>query len=373
MAREAATLVGKLIHNFETSLGISDDDYFDTPIYHPMAEGKYLLTLAFCQEANWVTRHWFEVRVAKSCQRLKNESLVSSASELAWGLGFSHNGLPCDEPYLITTAIVANGLGRACLAIDSDELRDVEDRALRWIASFLRNTVDQSAGKPALPTFSPTQPIRVLNSAAYAACTLAAALRRSGDSSRYGANTLETCCAILSGVAKSFVDGVGFPYAEGVDVFDLVHQCYIINSLLNEGRTENLELQALVAATNLFDGNKFLDTFSVETIETAVEMQLRARRACYFKTLHDKALVMRRKPARLWSMGEFLVTCIRLKEVSRYPAFWDLQARNAVEQLLLSHDLPGPGHIGHHRALMHVAHGLSAWLSSTGIQPKWAE
>ena len=366
LARSAAEVLAHVVRSFQDSDGVSADEYWKRPLYHPMAEGKYLQTLAVSQEAGWISMDWMQTQARAAARRLRAHAIAGEPNRMAWGLGFSYKGVPADEPYLITTAIVAAGLSELRCRVDHPDLADLHLKALNWIAEFI---ACRGSKRRSLPAFSPNQPIRVVNSGAYAA----SALLRAHALGQYEPTSAicRRASAILETVDASYRSDIGFPYADGVPVVDLLHQAYILNALLDAGRSADIEEQALTVVATLREGQRFLDTAKITDVATAIADQVKASQAVFLRVHGSIGLVLNHRPARLWSLGEVVVLCARLSQTGRYPEFWKLQSRRAAEQLLTSYHFAGDETPSLHRPAMHAAHGLAAWLKTTRIRPRF--
>src|SRR5262245_32375185 len=115
-ATSAETLrrtLDNLLEVFRQSAGEGADAYSETPTYLALAEAKYLQALASLHRSGLLSTSNLEQRTSEVLPRLMAANLSSQSGYALWGLGFAWNGwvpLDANEPYLITTSMVARAL-----------------------------------------------------------------------------------------------------------------------------------------------------------------------------------------------------------------------------------------------------------------------
>ena len=370
--RLAARVVADLIAGFEESGGVSRDQYCSSAVYHSMAEGKYLQTLAYWHKEGWISDIWLRGRLKKAELRLLESAYLEvnqGEGNAAWGLGFSHAGLPADEPYLITTAYVAKGLLNLPLAAQTDSILDLKRGALRWIEHWLGKDYvvsQESLAISKLPSFSPNQPLQVFNAVAYAASVIMLATTDKTIDLTGGKRSSEIASALLDSVGVQLISGIGWPYSSQSTRIDLLHQCFIFTALMSHMDFDIWEKQLIATLGLLFDGTKFLEKFDVLSLTEATARQTRAIRS-HVKLVGEHALAYQQTPARAWSLGELLLLTATLGKDSKHSDYWSVISKKVAQQIIGLY--ADPNSPMDHRQDMHVAHGLSAWLSLEGIKP----
>lgn len=354
-AREAiADFMGK----YESADGVSGDAYSALPNAHAMAEGKYLQTLASLRRSGLIGSADYLRRVTVASNRLVTMAIYRPDLEISWGLGFSWQNCDECEPFLITTAIVVRGLVDVCAAdrkISTALLRPAINGLSQWFETLLV-ALDSQRSVAMFPVYSPSMALPVANAAAYSASALHVAAR-SGFLTRLPENVPD----VIDHVRDTYLKGIGWIYMPRNPVVDLVHQCYILSSLLDVFGCESTETAALATLGNFWLGEFTADRGRwIESLGegTAVPVGTALRQ-------HSSGwLAIDAVPARLWSLGEMNVVIARFARMGRFSRYWtDVMRRLA---LTLVHRLTGPpeGESEFFRHAAHAAHGLAETLET---------
>jgi hypothetical protein len=358
----------------ETSQGQGNDAYFIPKAYHPMADGKYLAALAAMHGGALISDGHLKKQVSEACERLDGSSLPAGQDGKTWGLGFALKNLPADEPYLITTAIVCNGL-RQCL---TSEVRiKALDQLLSAAQVGLHAMCRKNAMPPAhiaaishpvagkffssllgrwrhrntlIPLYSPGIREPVYNAAA-AACACLALPVEGGRSNAEWKN-------VLRWIRLWKIANLGWPYAPGNPTVDLLHQCYILNALADVFGAPSVEedtasmLGQFYGCGGLTDVLKLADGRSMSDNTDIIR-------------IIDRKYSVRVLPrvARVWSLGELLVLLSRLAGHGRFTQFWLRQGRMIAQVLLSRLENTTDPETGYPRHTMHALHGLSCYLT----------
>lgn len=340
-----------LLDEYDASRGVGDaDDYDSTPRVHPMAEGKYLLACAELADAGILTAGALQRRARPVVDRLAGSS-VGGAGSAAWGLGFSFRDLPSDEPYTITTSVVAHGLTRVSRHLRGNafgESTDLRDRAVRWLLTDVPRVPFHGAPAPA---YSPNLPVVAHNVSAYWGGALVGALPDDDPA-------LAEVRSVAEKVDDAYIDLAGWPYAPSSPRVDLVHNAYVGWGLLTAlpDRRVRLGRRLLTTLSQFGGGATWFDAYDVR--ETAALLQDPATSAgSAIRVLGEWTLVGLARPARAWSVGEALVL---LGELSVDPVVGELAHRQqrTLAGVVLRDYLPEP----RHRHGMHLAHGMASVL-----------
>lgn len=315
-----------------------------------MAEGKYLLTIAELYRSKLINSQDFENQVQQACERLHSKTIAIDGG-IGWGLGFSWRNLPPTEPYLITTAIILHGLGSlAQQHTASAEFTNLLHEGLGGLTQWATKQTVPHTGLPIrLPIFSPGIPEPVLNAAAYALYVLKQYAPDIG--------VREQASHALSHFGDLRREEIGWEYSPSTRVVDLIHQCYLINAL-HEDDFAAFE-QNLIELVQLFDSvGGYAD--KCEIIESkhtisSVDIPLLRRAG-------DLYVNIARKPARLWSLGELLVSISKATSKSINRTAWKRRG-HAVTEAILGHYTRHSRETQYPRHSMHAAHGLASYLA----------
>lgn len=347
-----------LLRQYEDAGGKSADAYSQTPQIHPMAEGKYMSTLAALQRTGTVKKDFITGHMRQSLERLERTA-VPQRTGIAWGLGFPFREASANEPYVITTCIVVTGL------LDAMELTDGDDRgrlaglvkdALTWL-------LDGACRAPwngiEVPTFSQSIPEVVFNVVAQWSYVLTRAQELDVLPQSGGGQTgdhREAATAVLD----QFRPNVGWTYGELSTRLDLLHTCYIGNALLYTlpHRRDKIDRALLVATTQFLSPQGWFDRFDVLDPDDALGRP-RPWSARTHRFMDQTALFGFDRTARPWSVGELLVLAATSASSGSTSQFWATQLR-PVATLAVGRYLETK----QFRHSMHLAHGLAGVLEA---------
>lgn len=105
----AHTYLANALAAIEAADGLGVDHDCPDLIAHPMADGRILSTVASMRALGLITQAEHDDYAAACADRL-SENSVELAGGLAWGLNFATPGSPADDPFIVTTAMIAEGL-----------------------------------------------------------------------------------------------------------------------------------------------------------------------------------------------------------------------------------------------------------------------
>lgn len=352
--RAKATLLKLLATHHETS-GIGQDYYCQENRYHPMAEGKYLLALAECCRAGIIGEDTFRKQASAATARLMADANQDSRTtgDIAFGLNFAYKQSDTCDRYLITTAIVAHGLleSRDLLTSLPHDEQLLEGITI-WLNALSRvsSTNDPGCTSPNCALrYSEQLDTRIFNANAYAA-RIVHSLKAAGFPITISPDP------IINWLERGFVPRIGWPYNEGSTRFDLLHECYIMNSL--SILLPNLENDAFAVLCAFIQNTGVVDAFDTVSFEEAMVRVAKASRTT-LRFDGRVVLVYTDKPARLWSVGEALVLASFYCRHGSYRSAWkNMLARLASFALSTCDSYPS-----HYlRESMHLAHGLASFL-----------
>jgi hypothetical protein len=357
----ARSIAELLLATFESCNGAGTDDYSNDVRVHPMAEGKYLSAMTVMRRIKLLSASAFTRRLDASLDRLERCDLLKARDECgaAWGLGFAYRDAPADEPYVVTTAIVAAGL----FAAGSERSLESAGRALQWLdESAPRSEVAGPSGTLRVHQyqFSPVIRETVVNAAALAAGVL-----------HIGARSIDHR-SVADWIVQLHDGHAGWWYTASVPKVDLLHQCYIIAALLDLDRLDDADELAQRTLPGFFAGHELLDKISVISAEKAATAIVKSsHEGCFFPT-SDVAVYRHGARARIWSIGELLHVVSRLlvARTNRAP-LWNAMLRRLLADLpgmLARHAQSIPDWAIRVRHSMHLAHGLACAIEALRLQ-----
>ncbi|HRP63227.1 MAG TPA: hypothetical protein PK400_08045 [Phycisphaerales bacterium] len=339
-------LLDQLLECYEATGGRSVDDYDDEARVHPMAEGKYISTLVQMRHSRLISEHRYLAAARQTLVRLESANVAQSPKEAAWGLGFSYRDAPAEEPYVITTAIIAHGL----MDLPHQESGHLASRAVRWLTeSAPKQTIDFRGKSLEFPLFSPHIPELIINVAAVATSVL------------HRASLLHHVAERAAWIESLYVRPVGWPYATDNLRVDLLHQCYILNALADLSGVLAVE-EATIRLLGIFrSGTGFKDRMTILSKDELHNLANHASTDWFFELADDQWVLRHMDRARDWSLGELLVLVSRLEQGGRYRSLWRGAVRSILEMVapILESDLNNTSR-QRFRHSIHLAHGV-AW------------
>lgn len=360
LAARARVALISLLDDYHQAGGCGPDAYHDIPISHPMADGRFLAAAATAARTRLIPMGQLRSMAKAALLRL-DQAALPFAGGLGWGLGFDHGASDQREPFLITTAMIAEGLIELAPLLPDQplaaRLRDASQDALRtWCRT--ESALNADLGME-LPIYSATIRRPILNAAIYAISVLARSAARSENVA--SADLISS----LRRIRDLRRPGIGWLDDPESPVIDLLHQCFILNSLsaglpadLRNMAAEDL---AMVETLSLFSALPgFLDTASLVR-----DPELPPTGGVVLRPIGDAFLAIRPKPARLWSLGELLVALswrIEGRSDGR-TGQWRAYAAPACEALL-ARLAEGDVETTFPRQQMYAAFGLARFLAA---------
>ncbi len=345
----------KSLHKYEESGGNGSDAYCDAPQYHPMADGKYLQVLAVLRSTGLISKPHFQQRSLDACARIE-KSAIKLEDGVGWGLGFSWRNLSPTEPFLITTAIVTRGL------LDCHHQGLASDRAVNLLSTgaaglvvWIRNNSVVVNEKYSLPVYSPNIREPIYNAASYAFGTLKL-IDKSEGRTPSNIDTLD----VMEWISLRRVAGLGWPYSPASPIVDLLHQCYILNSLADVFGAQSVEKECAEMLSQFAAPCCFSD--AIRLVMSKEELSSK-RDIPWLRSLGDFQLELLPKRARLWSLGELLVLLSRLGEEGENSEAWVRQARQVAEMIVSRLSAEDDEEARYPRHTMHAVHGLASYLA----------
>ncbi len=364
MALSTSTRAKRFIDNALKRIAECDgrgvDPYWETPAIHPMAEAKLLSAVAAYARAGLISETGSRAICTEVVRRL-GETALPRFGGIAWGLNFPwlERSAAADEPYLITTSLVAIGLcdARRLGFPGGSELLEGAVRALAaWPALQLPSGP--------IPVYSPAIAQPIINTAAMWAVALIEAGFCTADA------------PLLSPVKRfleaNYLDGLGWRYGVADNIIDLVHNAYTLQAA-RRLFPDSFEAQAAALIGLLRNGMSFDDKVRVIPAAGIFELSPRVQ----FQIVGDHAIVRTGDSARSWSSGEILVTIADLADQGDHRRYWlgllRLTLAEAVDQLAVAaedspmavdSDLQEQHGALYVRHLTHVLHGFARALET---------
>lgn len=344
-----------LLRTYEEAEGVSADYYCAVPKYHPMAEGKYLLTISALRRAELISTTAFNRLHRRAIDRLVQSTQWDSRGGCGFGLNFAYKESSPTDRFLITTSIVGHGL------VESERLLSSPNVGARKLISGIHTWLSYLRSKDALalPNYSDEISRVVPNAIAYAALFE----KLSSESGLSDSDPRPEVAAAW--VRDQFVTGVGWPYTPDSRRVDLLHQCYIINSLTAFFGVQ-VEPEALTSLCGFLLPNTLLDKFDIASEGEVIDALSRSKSMCG-RFAGNVSQVWSSQTARPWSVGESLIVAAQFSQFGQYAPAW----RNVTSKILSIGQLYRErargtklDYDGQFRYSMHVAHGLASVLES---------
>jgi hypothetical protein len=348
--------IEKNLYAYEKNQGVGPDAYCEAPQCHPMADGKYLQALAVLRCTGLISIPHFQQRSLDACARIE-KSAIKFEDGISWGLGFSWRNLPTNETFLITSSIVSRGLLDChCQGLLSDQAANLLRLAGSGLKEWIKN-LSMLVGEKylSLPVYSPNIREPIFNAAAYALGTLKII------------NEFEGLASISSGTLNKMkwiksrrVIGLGWPYSPTNPVVDLLHQCYILNSLADVFGVQSVEKECAEMVGQFAGPCCYADAMR---LVMSKEEFVSKRDIPWLRSLGDLQIEALPKPARLWSLGELLVLLSRLGEEGKNSEAWIRQGRQVAEMIVSQLSAEDDVEAQYPRHIMHAVHGLASYLA----------
>lgn len=350
-------LMFALFEQYETSRGISADAYCETPQWHAMAEAQYLEAVVAAHSTRLLSDAQAGQRATASVARLQDGALRREAGAFAqWGLGFLWRDCPVDEPHLITTALVTRALAGAAGLVPS---ADLAREGVAGMDRLPKREIRLGARRAMVPVYTETLTETVENTVGVWAEVV---LGHQGLLNP-APGTVADAGLVLDWLADRFTPSLGWAYAGNRPVFDLVHQVYIVEALMQGGNLPELEARALETFASFRAGTGFIDSMRLVDRVAAILAAERSG-AVYPMFRGDHVLTANTKPARLWSLGALLGCFGKLALDGSEPGYWLSQIRRFPVQML-------PDRFGaDFRQEMHLARGAALALKALREQAR---
>lgn len=347
--------ITNLLNIYEENNALGIDAYSPEKIYHPMADAKYLTTLTVLYNTKKITKANFSKRIYEPIERLQNSIVDNDSKFSGWGLGFEWRELTKDEPFLITTSLIVKSLSNIVKILPEDEHSNrLYLQGLVYLKKWCEiKHLTAPINSSSLPMYSPNIKEPIFNAAAYALSTII-------FSEAFSANKqVAHLQNILSYIDAQHIDGIGWCYSDENYRIDLLHQCYILNSMMDINGVQSYEIHCLEMIGHFMLPDGMLDVVSLHTSEkNFYEKEIKAMRK-----IGKKWIEVLPKKARLWSLGELLVVISRLCQMGNNTEAW-FQFGRKISTWIIIHLEDNDIESVYPRHTMHAAHGLSAYLSA---------
>jgi hypothetical protein len=349
--------VERLLGEYEATAGIGVDAYCDQPCYHAMADGKCLQALAVLRSSQLLSAAQFEARAARVHARLAAAALPCFGQGWGWGLGFSWRNLPSSESFLITSAIVTRG-ARDCYhaGLVAEPEMPVLSRGMRGLEGWVDElSLPVSGTDVRIPAYSQGIQEPIYNAAAYAFATLEA-----GNKAGILEKTNAAWRHSMDWINTRQIAGLGWGYSPTNYIVDLLHQCYILNSLADVFGVQSVEGYAAEMVGQFAGACCFSDSMRLRTGQEVTDP---GRDIPWLRPLGERQLEVAPSPARLWSLGELLVLLSRLGRDGERREGWTRLGRRIAESILTRLSSADDRQAQYPRHVMHALHGLTCYLA----------
>ena len=345
LALRARRALDQETRRFAEAEGRGPDEYCDDHRVHPMAEGRFLSTVATMLEIGGFDEAELRIWSEESVGRLAATAVALDSDRIGWGLGFGWKEVGADEPFVITTCIVVEGLKAASSQIGPAGAA-LRDRGLAWLQRPQRE-FEVEIGSVRVPTFSPRMRQTPWNVLAAWTSHL-----EEGDPRRDVVRSL---------ITASRVPGLGWCYDSDSMRLDLLHQGYTIAGI-EDGLDEDLVLDWILESLAGFSAPAgWVDKLDI--VDEPAARDLRGRPGFLVHPCGEgRHLVTYPSPARAWSLGESL----RLASRRSTDPQLDVALRRASGSLAeaVLDRLGDEKSTRWPRATMHVLLGLATFIAS---------
>lgn len=365
-------ILRELLATHESCEGVSVDHVFPDPVYHPMAEAKYLLAISALRRSGLLSHKSFATKFEQALTRLLNDTRLRSSGEPAFGLNFPWKQSDVSDRSVVTTCLVGQAILESGHLVDfPDEARRIIEGILQWLETALPTAVVQlnvprEAGAKdstrdrrsiRVPQYSLQNPAIIINAVGHW-------MHFKKMASELGFSTLpEDVMLAAEWVRSKFVPGVGWPYSDVSSRYDLLHQCYIINSLISFFGND-VERDALATLSNFVLVDGVVDKFDLASEDETIAALGRSRRV-FGRLSGNHSFIWSDLPARPWSVGEALTVTARFSCTGMHRHAWrNLQWRILASSGLSTKRSSIKPYRHQLRYAMHVAHGLARVLES---------
>jgi len=344
------SIAKQLLNIHAASGGRGSDPYDPSPRVHPMAEGKYLSSVAALVNAGLLSSQ-SSVEVERAIDRIEESAIhFHNGDSLGWGLNFAWKDHDVSQAFVITSALVLRGLCEISLAVPqvAQRARELIFPSLEWLTSD-EVLVEKDGYR--LPKYGTGDPTVVNNVVAQWSRALSEApgvdhelYRLAVEGARY--------------VESNHIEGVGWQYSEDNNVVDLVHTAYIAEALLPLKEHLGGELDIWISEALLIfgEGATFADTCRVLSSREALRLA-QPSAATRTRVVGRYALVGFQRPARDWSVGALLSVACDLACTDLAP-FWLAESKR-ISRLALSTF----SQVRYPRHAMHGAEGIAKYAS----------
>ncbi len=309
-----------------------------------MAEGKFLSALAALgSDLDTTTTDRFAL---DSLARLRESAATLKDARASWGLGFVWGEAPATDAFVVTTALVAQGLLDISEVAGPDvagEARKLHGQAINWLTS---GSTLVRHGRATLPVYGSSNPQPVRNVVATWAGIVTNSPVASPRDKRIAKRAAEW-------VLRSYMPDLGWAYSETSTRVDLLHTCYIVNGLLSAVGKNPVAERATAALLTFDDLQGWRDKWDAFPRQQVFGGEL-ATVNRDLRVVGQYVVAGLNVPARSWSLGELLLAAARMAPVQSVGALWCERLPAVVRQIadrFPNEDRP--------RHAMHLAHGLA--------------
>lgn len=302
-AQECYFNINVLLNKYEQSEGCSIDYYHDISINHSMADAKFISSISTLYEIGKITLQQYKKLLTPIIDRLTSNCIKIAPDKIAFGLGFPHNNLPKDEPYLITSSIVLQSLYSTPNIVQKEQkVHELINNGLQGLKKIFFGTMLANNNSIKMPTYSPKLNCFIYNAAAYGASVLI-------QSGRINNREIVLANKVISSVLNSFQEDIGWQYSKSNNIVDLIHQCYIVNALFNMTHEALANSKYVLSIFSTFSPHG--EVYDRSKLYKEPELkEILNKKVIGIRKIGNNYLINDNKNARLWSISEFLLlTC----------------------------------------------------------------
>lgn len=355
------------IEMYKFAQGKSSDFYYEEVAYHPMAEGKYLSCIASMRRSELISTSKHNKLLSDSVKRLTQCLRSLKSDKTLWGLNFKYKHLDRNEYYLITNSIILLGFLSNYVFNDSQKIiGNIQAKLASELLKFEKHEIKHESQRfyvPAYCHFSNNLNDVVYNSIAMWAKSLYL------YQSMVGKNVSKDFNPIANWIISKSHKNYGFPYSESNSRIDLLHNAYIIYSLLTLSNINSVESIAIKAFSPFMYWDKVIDVIDIKNINNTKTANYNFQSMRYLLDSDSGNLFyFMDKPARNWSLGESLLATTILASLKnvKQTKYWNSMcyylAKICLERLANINLNLNDNKQVFFRDSLHLTHGLLLYL-----------
>lgn len=290
----------EVLNNLSSSCCVGIDDYCDNDAYHPMADALLLESIYHLWEARIITEQKYK-SLGNSIVKRLDEDLATYDGK-GWGLGFDWKNRNDKEVYIITTSLVIRALSKYYQY--SDAFLKKYKSTLIFMCS--NEIFKLRRGMVFFPSYSPSINKNLTN----ASCVLASSLldiyenneNFNSFNNRVSKKKLYKILNLIY-VDKKKKYGWGYEYKKENEIYDLLHQAYILKGLINK---TNVTMTDTILVLDSYRGHHGYIDKATEYRDAQKVLSNTINSSFTIDAVDNSYFLRKISNARTWSIGAIL-------------------------------------------------------------------